>query len=159
MTIITNLPGQDVSCLLQMLPVVIDHVVFHPEKTDCTEEAVIAGVVPVLSGKVAEKGDMFRTQVAKLPHDRSRILPSIIAFDWPEGVVVAEDVRILLFDKCVSSFEIDLLPVTEMRQDFDNAPAAVAARTESIFIRNVASKNHSLQFVWIAFQFLDQVFS
>src|SRR4051812_42475906 len=89
---------------------------------------------------------MFLAKAAKILHRLVWILSSVVAFDRPKLIVEAGEMRVVFFDDSFGTLEINLLPITKMRDDFDHTPAAVARRTRQR-IRIVTAKNDAREFV------------
>src|SRR5829696_7246324 len=116
--------------LLQVFLIVVDDVIAKPLHGDLSEVAVLAAARPGALRQRAQQLDRALTQLAERIECLVRVLPTVITFDRPESIVEARQVWLIFFEQPGETLEIDLLPIAQVRQDFDHPPAAIRRRPQ-----------------------------
>ena len=108
-----------------MLAIMVADAVKQPLERDLPVDVVDCSPPPCLGRHILKLCHQLLTQLTEMLKRASRILAPVISLNRPEFVVVGRQARGVLLNDGGHSFQVDLLPVTQMRQDLYHPPATV----------------------------------
>src|SRR5215218_8700569 len=113
--------------LIEVFGIMIAHVVFHPPERDLSVKTVFSGALPSFGWQGEQEIDMLLPEIGEIVEDFARVLAAVVPLDRPESIVITRNLGGIFLYEAVCPFEVDLFPVAEVRQDFDDSPTAVAS--------------------------------